>query len=544
MERLEQITSIISSQSDIKISKAFVYNDSLKGFIEGSITVSIESSAILEFDIFITPFYPFQHQNHESIFFKNKDLVRFGHVMRDGTICIHTSHSVNLNEKLIYDLNSLRLWIKKYYINNSSAKYEHISISPSLFNDQYYSLCFNNVEKKFIKGETGLINFSEDIPGIYAEKPIRNLYLQSFNSIDSKLLCELDWNPKIKSLKNHVGIYIYIENIPAKYGKFNFRKWAELKPFLSEGFLHLLYQWKQKKTTVPIIIGYKIPTGEIHWELIIVTQNDLPIKKQKNAQGKWNNVIDDQKEIIWGKTYNISYNYFFGRGRMNEKITEGKVLIIGLGAIGSMISNILTRGGCKNISLVDYDVKVPENICRSEYNLNPLICTKTEDLKDLMYSISPYVKIPSFDLEFKLLFENSPSELEKFEEILNSYDFIFDCTTDNDLLYILSKLNLKNNFFSFSITNKAEHLVCACEGDKYKFSQIQFNKVLESDTDDLYEPTGCWNPTFKASYNDIGVLVQTAMKQINLKFEHGQPVNNFVVETNFVNNFQIKINEF
>ncbi len=156
--------------------------------------------------------------------------------MRDGTICIHTSHSVNLNEKLIYDLNSLRLWIKKYYINNSSAKYEHISISPSLFNDQYYSLCFNNVEKKFIKGETGLINFSEDIPGIYAEKPIRNLYLQSFNSIDSKLLCELDWNPKIKSLKNHVGIYIYIENIPAKYGKFNFRKWAELKPFLSEGF--------------------------------------------------------------------------------------------------------------------------------------------------------------------------------------------------------------------------------------------------------------------------------------------------------------------
>ncbi|MDG4655146.1 thiamine biosynthesis protein ThiF, partial [Chryseobacterium arthrosphaerae] len=111
-------------------------------------------------------------------------------------------------------------------------------------------------------------------------------------------------------------------------------------------------------------------------------------------------------------------------------------------------------------------------------------------------------------------------------------------------LYILSKLNLKNNFFSFSVTNKAEHLVCACEGDKYKFSQIQFNKVLESDTDDLYEPTGCWNPTFKASYNDIGVLVQTAMKQINLKFDHGQPVNNFVVETNFVNNFQIKINEF
>nr|WP_314494242.1 ThiF family adenylyltransferase [uncultured Chryseobacterium sp.] len=544
MDRLKQILSVISSQSDIKISKAFVHNDSVTEFIEGSITLSIGPSVILEFEVLITPFYPFQHQGHESILFKNKSLVRFGHVMSNGTICIHTSHSANLKEKLTYDLNSLRLWIEKYYKNASSVKYEHISISPTLFENQYYSICYNNVEKTFIKGETGLINFSEGHLGIYNEKPISNLYLQSFTSIDSKLLCELNWNPKIKSLKSHLGIYVYIEDIPAKYGKFSFTKWSELKPFLSEGFLHILHRWRHKNSMIPIILGYKIPSGELHWELIILKQDDLPVKKQKNAQRKWINIIDEQKEIVWGKTYNVSYDYFFGRGKMNKKITSSKILIIGLGAIGSMIANILTRGGCKNISLVDYDVKIPENICRSEYNLNPLVCTKTEDLKNLMYSISPYVEIPSFDLEFKLLFENNNAELKKVEEIINSYDFIFDCTTDNDLLYTLSKLNLEKKFFSFSITNKAEHMVCACDGDRYKFSQIQFKNVLDSDTDDLYEPTGCWNPTFKASYNDIGVLVHTAMKQINLKLEKNQPLNNFVVGTSFVNNFQIEINEF
>lgn len=544
MERLDQIKNFFNNQSDIKISKEFVYNDFLKGCIEGSITVSIEPSAILEFEVFITPFYPFQHQNQESIFFKNKNLLRFGHVMSDGTICIHTSHSVNLEEKLSHDLNSLRLWIEKYYKNNPADKYEHISIPLTLIDGQYYSLCFNNIKKEFIKGETGFINLSEAMTGIYSGSPIRNLYLQSFNNINSKLLCELNWNPRIKSLKRHKGLYIYIENIPAKYGKFNFTKWGELKPFLSEGFLQLLYNWEQKNTTIPIIIGYKIPNGQIHWELIIVRQNDLPIYGQKNIQKKWITVFDEEKSIAWGKTYNISYEYFFGRGKMNERITEGKILIIGLGAIGSAIANILVKGGCKNIHLVDYDVKVPENICRSEYNLNPLTCTKTDDLRELLYSISPYVKIPASELEFKLLLQNSPNEIKEFKEILNSYDFIFDCTTDNDLLYTLSNLNLQQHFFNFAITNKATHLVCASNGNRYRFSQTQFNDVLESDTDDLYEPTGCWNPTFKASYNDIGVLVHTAMKHINLKLENGQPVNNFVVETSFVNNLQIKINEF
>ena len=31
----------------------------------------------------------------------------------------------------------------------------------------------------------------------------------------------------------------------------------------------------------------------------------------------------------------------------------------------------------------------------------------------------------------------------------------------------------------------------------------------------MYNPTGCWSPTFKASYNDISTLTQYALKIIN-----------------------------
>ena len=73
----------------------------------------------------------------------------------------------------------------------------------------------------------------------------------------------------------------------------------------------------------------------------------------------------------------------------------------------------------------------------------------------------------------------------------------------------------------------------------------QFQNVLKFDIDDLHNPTGCWNPTFKASYNDINVLVQNAIKHINLRFaEKQKSLKNFVLETEVENNFNIKLKEF
>ncbi|MEJ5102384.1 ThiF family adenylyltransferase [Chryseobacterium sp. MYb328] len=550
MNKLKHIENFIQRQSDIKILTSFSYNSELKGLIEGSITIEVEPSIILNFEVSIYPLYPFQFQNVESISFKNPELLEYGHIMKDGSICIHTTHSVSLEEKLGYDFNSLRLWIKEYYINsrNSSSKYEHIITPLALFEDCYYSLCFNNIEKDFLKGEFGLISLSEVRSGIYNEKRIRNFYLQSFNNISGKELHNVEWNPKIKSLSKNEGIYVYIENIPAEYGKFSLKKWDQLHPYLSKSFIETLHYWEKnifgKGEIVPLIVGYKIPNGELHWELIILKAGDFPLYGVKDSTKKWNTEIDGDRTIKWGKTHNISYDYFFGRGKLNDRLTEGKILLLGIGAVGSMIANTLVRGGCKNICIIDFDTKYPENVCRSEYTLNPLVCSKIEDLRGLLYDISPYVHIPALDIELKLLFQNTPEKIREFEEIFNSYDFVFDCTTDNDLLYLISKLNLTSDLFSFSISNKADHLVCACDGNRYLFSRTQFNNVLKYNTEDLYEPTGCWSPTFKASYNDINLLVQTAIKHINLKLEKNIAIGNFVVETEFEDNLKIALNEF
>ncbi|MCO7319787.1 hypothetical protein OKE80_10735, partial [Riemerella anatipestifer] len=78
----------------------------------------------------------------------------------------------------------------------------------------------------------------------------------------------------------------------------------------------------------------------------------------------------------------------------------------------------------------------------------------------------------------------------------------------------------------------------------YRFVQTQFISILDNDVDDLYNPTGCWSPTFKASYNDINLLVQYALKQINFIYQENKPKNNFTLSTTFENNLEIKLTRY
>ncbi|MNQ64985.1 thiamine biosynthesis protein ThiF [compost metagenome] len=303
---------------------------------------------------------------------------------------------------------------------------------------------------------------------------------------------------------------------------------------------------KLKGQPIPFLIGYKISEKEIHWQVAILEIGKFPIETYKEDKAWKGGFIDE--EIIWGMTRNCSYDYFFGRGRLTQKITKSRILIIGIGAIGSMVATTLTRCGCTSIDVVDYDIKEPENVCRSEYSFLTGICNKVDDLSNELFSISPFVEVGiinpvMFHIDAKITqgLKNTNDELQ--EKLLH-YDMIIDCSTDNDLLYILSKLKL-NRYITLSITNNAKDLVCSVESNSYNWVMNQYENVLENEMEDLHNPTGCWSPTFKASYNDISTLVQFAIKNINMKLsDDSKNLRNFVLSTNESDIFSIKLDEF
>ena len=117
---VHKINEIVLNEIDfVELIDKFKQN---KSFFEGNISVNniANLDKHLEFKVEIYPQYPFKYHESESIRFINKSLIKYKHVMEDGMLCTHTIQSPILKEKLLADFNSLKDWVKKYYINKEN----------------------------------------------------------------------------------------------------------------------------------------------------------------------------------------------------------------------------------------------------------------------------------------------------------------------------------------------------------------------------------------------------------------------------------------
>ena len=544
--RLQQIIECISEIESVKIIENFTEQDRV---IKGSVLV-LEGEVELQFHVIVTPQYPFQFHNVETIRFINKDLIAYNHVNRDGSICVHTRHSPELKNKILLDFDSLKQWIRKYYINKEpDTNYEHIITPIGSFNNANMCFLFTEVNYIFKKGDFGLTKYSSLSTGDHEAKKVHTYIIQNFKIGKQTISC--NWNSFYKSLPTSEGIYLYIEDAPVKNKRFIIENWMDLEAYVNQSFLSFLYEIqkniskKSNSLPIPLIIGYKIPGDEIHWQCAAIDINNFPNHGEKVPGTKMYLGHFYNEQINWLQTKNCSYKYFFGRGALNEKLTQGKILIIGVGAIGSILAVALTRGGCKHISLFDYDIKEPENICRAEYSFFTGLNSKVTDLGRHLLEISPFVEIvPSeFFTDGIKVFINTGVYKEEMKGKLEEFDYIFDCSTDDDLAFILDSFGLKSTVINLSITNHAEELICVVNPDLYKWMN-EIYRVLGNKSDDLYNPTGCWSPTFKASYNDVALMVQYAVKHINKSLEDNNALRNFYLQVDNNDGINIKLKQF
>lgn len=551
-ERLNKIQQVISDLNGVSIEIPFRTDSDFN--IVGKIKVLLDDGEeTLVFDVRIYPEYPLKRLETESITFLNSDLLEYGHVMGDGSICIHTSHNIDLKKKIEIDINSLKRWIVKYYLNKENDNhYEHIILQPKEFKNTHFSYLFTEVNYTFTRNQFGFFEYSVIKDGLYFDKTINNNIVQNFKDPFSRIITECKWSNFIKHLGNkNIGLFVFLDTPPTTGKKFAISNWKNLESLITQDFLKFLYNvqknnQKIKGNPIPLLVGYMISEVEIHWQAAILEIGKFPIESFKENQVWKGSFIDES--IRWCITRNCSYNYFFGRGKLADNITQSKILIIGVGAIGSIVAATLTRCGCTSISIVDFDIKEPENVCRSQYSFLTGLCNKVDDLSNELFRISPFVEIGILDSSMLHFYSKVLQGIDtgkcKLEESLTNYDLIIDCSTDNDLMYVLNQLDLKR-LLTMSITNNAKELVCSVEPKSYDWVMHQFENVLENDLEDIHNPTGCWSPTFKASYNDINTLVQFAIKHLNLKFSDGGKVlRNFVLKTEDENGFNIKLHEF
>jgi hypothetical protein len=215
-----------------------------------------------------------------------------------------------------------------------------------------------------------------------------------------------------------------------------------------------------------------------------------------------------------------------------------KVLIIGVGTVGSSLAKILTRTGILSLGLSDFDFVEVGNICRGEFSMMEMHLPKTFAVKNELEEISPFIEVSEISLDkIKTLDTES---IKQSRDKLNQFDLIFNCTADNELIYAIDIIKPTGTVINLSITNKAKKLMCLT-GNNIMEQLQEFNSDSTIPDIKFFEGTGCWSWTFEASYFDINAMLHLAVKNINNRFSQEKKLKSFIVEYEGVNHESLKV---
>ena len=118
-----------------------------------------------------------------------------------------------------------------------------------------------------------------------------------------------------------------------------------------------------------------------------------------------------------------------------KKILSSKVLVVGVGGLGSPVVEFLSRAGIGSLGIVDDDKVTLSNLHRqSLYNTSDIGKFKVKIAKDNIKKINPATKVIIYKIRLN---DNN------FKKIINDYDYIVDGSDNFKTKFLLNDFCLK-----------------------------------------------------------------------------------------------------
>lgn len=119
------------------------------------------------------------------------------------------------------------------------------------------------------------------------------------------------------------------------------------------------------------------------------------------------------------------------------KLNNNKIVVIGVGGVGSIIPISLVRTGIKKITIIDKDKVDPSNLNRQiAYNINDIGKLKVDALYSHLYEIQDDIKITKIPAKIDVNFDFS---------VFDEADYIIDCIDDIEAKVLIAKESFKRN---------------------------------------------------------------------------------------------------
>lgn len=419
--------------------------------------------------------------------------------------------------------------------------------------------------------EKSLVAFSEDAERYLAwqessnqfgffeySKPLwiqQGILVQRFLTPQRKPILEIGWSESAQdtSTQRSQGIWLRLPALPVIKPWQAPTTWGELEDACAQNDIDLLpllerasHRVRNGKSHLGLV-GFPVSRTigaepvQMHWQAFLFpalshghahpdgfrpTQNNQFRMDRRSA-------LAPLQSIKWLKSANWHPDEISARGRLPEDVRQAKVAIIGAGALGSVVAEMLARAGVSDILIIDDDYVEMGNLVRHTLTTSDLRNSKAEAVTRRLTSVSPNIQVSAYVGAF-------PPKSEQIYDRLRGCQVIVDTTASDEVIAGLGTISWDDPkiMLSLSLSMGANRIyifsTCSTNFPVDDFHR-HVDPLLLEDAEAWqerglpWEGTGCWNPVMPARVDDIWLLAAASIKEIEAAIKRPPEEHQFCV---------------
>ncbi|MFA6572497.1 MAG: ThiF family adenylyltransferase, partial [Bacteroidota bacterium] len=510
--------------------------------------------------------YPHQHYNHPD---ETNVPWTFGNICLDavtkkiGRVGGADTEPYTAVDRLKWRVKKALYWLKEASVNNLIAPNESYEIpdiphSPAdkgkiVFSENKNSFeTWSNQDK-----DVGYFEYCR-----LKQKPELFLIHRFWLTRDNVI--QISWGNVIEPITkaSSMGIWIKLNSapilppwhVPMYWG--DMRRVFQIQGKNLDNYLQEKVHRLRGLETILLVIGWPIPkqlnqtSVQMHWFCIkmpCLSKSDNPANGfRPGVLGCWRRdrleCLSDDRMIKWLDTENWSADQISSRGKLSTKICMDNILLIGGGALGSILAELLVRAGVINITILDREDLEIGNLSRHTLTLEDVGKKKATTLATRLNKITPHVKAIGIDESL------SPEIYDR----IKTANIILDCTGSDEALLQLHQLNweAQKHFISLSFGYELKRMymftamgvVFPNESFQQQIAPwLEHDRSEYGDADLPREGVGCWSPIFPGRIDNIYTLAGIALKEIEKFVELETVTDTLIVYKQYDDGNGIKI---
>lgn len=282
---------------------------------------------------------------------------------------------------------------------------------------------------------------------------------------------------------------------------------------------------------VILMLGYPIPLKwggppvEIHWQAVELGSLDRSKPRhgfRSNEAGWWQNdlatTFRGDNLLSYAVTENWHPDRLQARGGFPMDLCNLKVAIIGCGSLGSILAEILVRGGVRRLLLIDGGSLEIGNLVRHALSARDVGQNKAAALAEMLRTASPLIDVEVYD-------EMLPPMPDDVHDLIKDCDIVIDCTASAEVPAILASTwwSIPPIFVSASVGYEAKRTFLF-RARAHSFPVDEFRSRLDpwverektawAAADERLEGPGCYSPLFPARIDDMMIAAVAAARFI------------------------------